>query len=261
MYAKVTANRSNLRCECPGMPSSVAPGLRERGEVRRPTGVALLLHGGRSRSHEPATRANLTYVRMVPFARDLAWHGRKHGLLAAQLSYRYRGWNGGDPVEDTRWALGRLRERHGELPVVLVGHSMGGRTALHAAADPHVLGVCALAPWTEPGEPVAQLAGKSLLIAHGDRERWTDPRLSYDYAVRAKAVTSDVCRFEVHGDGHAMLRRAGEWTRLVRSFVLGRLDYEPMPAWIANAVREPSPRGLRVPLSLEGAAGMNRSPE
>jgi alpha-beta hydrolase superfamily lysophospholipase len=243
------------------MSSSAAPGLRERGReqlaVRRPTGVALLLHGGRARSHQPATRANLTYQRMAPFARDLARHGRRHGLLVAQLSYRYRGWNAPDldPVTDTRWALDRLRERHGELPVVLVGHSMGGRAALHAADDRDVLGVCALAPWTEPGEPVAQLAGKSLLIAHGDRERWTDPRLSYDYAVRAKAVTEDVCRFEVHGDGHAMLRRAREWTRLVRSFVLGRLDYEPMPGWIANAVREPSPRGLRVPLSLEGAAG------
>lgn len=235
------------------MPSSVAPGLRERGGDRRPTGVALLLHGGRSRSHEPARTSQLTYLRMVPFARDLARHGRAHGLLVAQLRYRFRGWNGGDPVADTRWALDRLR-RHG-VPVVLVGHSMGGRAALHAADDPAVTGVCALAPWTEPGEPVAQLAGKSLLIAHGDRERWTDPRLSYEYAVRAKAVTDDVCRFDVLGDGHAMLRRAREWTRLVRSFVFGRLDYEPMAPWIANAVREPSPRGLRVPLSLEGAAG------
>jgi pimeloyl-ACP methyl ester carboxylesterase len=215
--------------------------------------VALLLHGGRSHSREPATPTQLTYQRMVPFARDLARHGRRHGLLVAQLSYRYRGWNAGDPVADTRWALDRLRAL--DVPVVLVGHSMGGRAALHAADDPSVLGVCALAPWTEPGEPVRQLAGKSLLIAHGDRERWTDPRLSYDYAVRAKAVTDDVCRFDVLGDGHAMLRRAREWTRLVRSFVLGRLDYEPMAPWIANAVREPSPRGLRVPLNLEGAAG------
>lgn len=244
-----------VACECRGMSSSVDPGLRERGGDRRPTGVALLLHGGRARSHAPATRSQLTYVRMTPFARDLARHGRRHGLLVAQLSYRYRGWNAPDldHVTDTRWALDELR-RH-EAPVVLVGHSMGGRAALHAADDPSVLGVCALAPWTEPAEPVGQLAGKSLLIAHGDRERWTDPRLSYDYAVRAKAVTDDVCRFDVLGDGHAMLRRAGEWTRLVRSFVLGRLGYEPMAAWIANAVREPSPRGLRVPLSLEGAAG------
>jgi len=36
----------------------------------------------------------------------------------------------------------------------LVGHSMGGRTALRCAADQAVVGVCALAPWIEPGEPV-----------------------------------------------------------------------------------------------------------
>jgi pimeloyl-ACP methyl ester carboxylesterase len=156
-------------------------------------------------------------------------------------------------VSDTRWALDQLRPRG--VPVVLVGHSMGGRAALHAADDPSVLGVCALAPWTERGEPVRQLAGKSLLIAHGDRERYTDPRLSYEYAVRAKAVTDDVCRFEVLGDGHAMLRRSGEWTRLVRNYVLGRLGYEPMARSIANAVGEPSPRGLRVPLSREGTVG------
>jgi hypothetical protein len=30
----------------------------------------------------------------------------------------------------------------------------------------------------------------------------TDPRLSYQFAVRAKHVTSRVCRFDVLGDGH-----------------------------------------------------------
>jgi hypothetical protein len=53
----------------------------------------------------------------------------------------------------------------------------------------------------------------SVLIAHGDREHMTDPLWSYRFAVRAKHVTSQVCRFDVLGDGHAMLRRAHDWAR------------------------------------------------
>ncbi|WP_438949092.1 LLM class flavin-dependent oxidoreductase, partial [Streptomyces harbinensis] len=41
----------------------------------------------------------------------------------------------------------RLAARLGPVPVVLVGHSMGGRAALRAAGHPAVTGVVALAPW------------------------------------------------------------------------------------------------------------------
>ena len=52
------------------------------------------------------------------------------------LRYRYRGWNASaaDPVLDTTWALEEIASRHPGGPVVLVGHSMGGRAALWAAA-------------------------------------------------------------------------------------------------------------------------------
>jgi dienelactone hydrolase len=167
------------------------------------------------------------------------------------LRYRYRGWNAPHlhPVADARWALDQVRARHGDVPVVLLGHSMGGRVAFRVADDPSVLAICALAPWTEVGEPVEQLAGRAVLIAHGDAERMTDPALSYSYALRAKQVTDRVCRFDVHGDGHAMLRRAADWTDLVCRFVLGELGVEPVHPAIANAMREPVPDGLRVPLA------------
>jgi len=109
--------------------------------------------------------------------------------------------------------------------------------------------VCALAPWLDGTDPVRQLAGRTVLIAHGDRERWTDPRQSYAYALRAKRVTHRICRFDVVGDGHSMLRRAGDWHALVRRFVLGALDIEPMDPAIANALCQPAPSGLRAALS------------
>ena len=63
-----------------------------------------------------------------------------------------------------------------DVPVVIVGHSMGARTGARVADDPSVRGLVALAPWFPPGEPVAALQGKDLVVAHGRRDRIT----SYD---------------------------------------------------------------------------------
>jgi pimeloyl-ACP methyl ester carboxylesterase len=186
----------------------------------------------------------------VPFGGALRRAGRRDGLAVWLLRYRYRGWNepDRDPVSDARWALQRVRESHPAVPVVLLGHSMGARVGLYVADDPAVVAVCALAPWIEHGDPVAQLRGKSLLIAHGDLERVTSPAVSVDYAQDARQVSDRVCRFDVHGDGHAMLRRARDWTRLVRRFVLAELGMRPMDQQIAAAMAAPAERGLRVPL-------------
>lgn len=217
--------------------------------------VVLVLHGGRERGHDRVRRRQLSYLRMVPFARALRARGVRHGLAVWLLRYRLRGWNAPDldPVRDAEWALAEIGRAHPGVPVVLVGHSMGGRVAFRVAGHPSVVAVCGLAPWLPPGEPVSQLAGRSVLIAHGDRERMIDPRLSYLYSVRAKAVTDRVARFAVRGDGHAMLRRAGDWTRLVTDFVLGELGFAPVAPAIANAMDQAVPRGLDVPLG--GARG------
>jgi len=226
-----------------------APGLRVFG-VRDTRAVVLVLHGGQERSRARAHRFRPAYLRILPFARDLAWSGRREGVAVWALRYRYRGWNGSamDPVVDARWALDEIRRRHPGAPVVLVGHSMGGRTALRVADDPAVVGVCVLAPWTPPGEPVDQLSGRTILIAHGDLDRITDPRLSLEYAVRAKDVTDAVCRFDVRGDTHSMLRRAKEWRVLVRRFTLGVLGVTELDHVIASALAKPSPGGLTVQL-------------
>lgn len=212
----------------------------------------LVLHGGKSQSLDPTSRRQLTYLRMRPFARMLAAAGGDRGLAVWTVRYRYRGWNGPamHAKHDAWWALDEAARQHPGAPVVLLGHSMGGRAALHAAGHPAVRAVCALAPWLDGSDPVEQLAGRTLLIAHGDRERMTDPAESYAYALRAKRVTDRVCRFDVHGDGHAMLRRARDWHSLVRRFVLGELGIEPVDPEIARAMEQPAPAGLRTALSV-----------
>jgi alpha-beta hydrolase superfamily lysophospholipase len=210
--------------------------------------IVLVLHGGRAHSRESGERKRLTYRRMLPFARALARHDE---LAVFMLRYRHRGWNApaNDARRDAEWALEELSRQHPGVPVVLLGHSMGGRAALGAAGGHNVTAVCALAPWLDGSDPVRQLAGRTVLIAHGDRERWTSPEASYDYALRAKAVTSRIARFDVRGAGHFMLSRAADWQSLVLRFVLGVTGIEPEDPDIANAFTQPTPSGLRVELA------------
>lgn len=224
------------------------PRVRRRGASGADVRAAVLvLHGGQENSTAPATPWQPAYLRMIPFALDLA---RVPGLAVWQLCNRYRGWNAPDPdpVADARWAMAALRAAHPDVPVVLVGHSMGGRVALWIADEDAVTAICALAPWTPDGDPVAQLAGRTVFIAHGDRDRTTDPALSLTYAERAKEVTDPVARFEVRGESHALLVRYREWTRLVRRFTLGVLGAVDLDRDIAEALAKPAPAGLRVPV-------------
>jgi pimeloyl-ACP methyl ester carboxylesterase len=180
--------------------------------------AVLVLPGGRARSHRRTQAWNLTRLRMKPFARHL----RELAIAPAvwTVGYRHRGWNGAEasPVADAEWALTTITRDYGEMPVVIVGHSMGGRTALRVAGYPAVVGVAALAPWLPDSEPIGQVAGRDLLFMHGSRDRTTDPKATQRYAKLARPIARSADYAIVKGEGHAMLRSPQAWHSAVADF-------------------------------------------
>lgn len=219
------------------------------GDVRA---VALVLHGGRVKSTGPVRPTQLAVLRMTPFATSLAQAGRQQGLAVARLRYLVRGWNGAarSPVPDVQWALERLAERYDSAPVALVGHSMGGRAALYAAAHPAVRGIVGLAPWIEAGDPYEQVAGRHVLVVHGDGDRVTNPRASAAWTRQAAQVAASASYVAVQGSRHAMLQRAGLWHSLTTAYLLAVLCNVP------PAETDSSPAANVVTQALAGDASL-----
>ncbi|GAA3769655.1 alpha/beta hydrolase [Streptomyces chiangmaiensis] len=226
------------------------------------SGAVLLLPGGDEISaRRPSPLMAAASVRAL--GRRLARAGRDEGLVIHVVHYRYRGWNGSEAhlSQDAAWAADEIVRRHGDVPVCLAGVGMGGRAALHAAGHTAVDSVLALAPWLPEDdmaaspEPVKQLAGRQVLIVHGTNDERTDPELSFRLAERAKKANRDICRFEVHADGHGLHQYRSEVQSLAADFVMGTLFGRPFSRPLQDALAAPPPLGLRMPL----AAGFGRS--
>jgi pimeloyl-ACP methyl ester carboxylesterase len=197
------------------------PSLTRHGAVRVPAAVVLVLHGGQEHSPEPVTARSLSWQRGVLLARSLAPRLSGDRVAVRLLRYRTVGWNGdgADKITDARWALDRVRVELGEVPVALVGHSMGGRTACHVADGGQVRGVVALAPWLPPDEPVEALGGRELHAAHGRLDRITSARDTRAYVERASAVASAATYTDMGERGHYLLRGISAWN----SYTLDRV--------------------------------------
>ncbi len=216
----------------------------------------LLLPGGDEVS-ERRPSPLLATASVLALGRRLARAGRAEGLAAHVVHYRYRGWNGSEAhlARDAQWAADEIVRRYGDVPVCLVGVDMGGRAALHAAGHTAVNSVLALAPWlpeedvAAAPEPVKQLAGRRVLIVHGTKDERTDPELSFHYAARAKKANRDICRFEVHSDGHALHQYRSEVHALAENFILGTLLGHAFCRPLQDALAAPPPLGLRMPLA------------
>ncbi|MFJ8946863.1 alpha/beta hydrolase [Streptomyces sp. NPDC102395] len=243
-----------------GLGKAIGP---EPGTV---SGVVLLLPDGTEVSERRPSALSWAARATSPvraLGRRLARAGRRDGLAVHPVQYRYRGWNGSEArlVADASWAADEAVRRYGDVPVCLAGVGMGGRAALHAGGHDAVNSVLALAPWlpeedvAAAPEPVKQLVGRRVLIVHGTHDERTDPELSFRLAARAKKVNREVCRFEVHADGHGLHQYRSEVLSLGEDFVMGVLFGRGFSRPVEDAMLAPPPLGLRMPL----AAGFGKS--
>jgi pimeloyl-ACP methyl ester carboxylesterase len=185
------------------------------------------------------------------------------GVAVHVVRFRYQGWNDSakDPVADVRWAVAQLAELYGDVPIVLAGHSLGGRAVVNAADSPGVVAVLGLAPWLPPSEPTAQLAGRRLLLAHGTQDKVTSPQSSFEYAARAQSDGYEVARIVLPGSGHTLLKRGRDWNRLVLAFTLSALVSPANPEPRSPEPRNPEPHYAELiadAFAAEGQGGLNR---
>ncbi|MBV2355260.1 alpha/beta fold hydrolase [Streptomyces sp. J2-1] len=206
--------------------------------------AVIFLHGGRAEDHSASRPWHLAALRMRPLLRAVAGSVPLHHVLLADVRYRHRGWNDGAAADDARRALDQLEARLGPVPVVLVGHSMGGRVALSIAGHPAVRGVLGLAPWLPPGEPAGHLDGTRLMVLHGADDRITSPDDSARYVLAARAAGSPAGMVLLDDTDHAMLRRLPTWHTLASAAVADLLRGRPTPGGLVATATAPDAPGI-----------------
>ena len=214
----------------------------DQAEAGVVTGVVVVAHGGQSSSTQPTNACQPAVLRMVPIAAAIRHGLRGSGAVVRRPRFRLRGWNDAQasPVRDLTEALDEIAAAYGSAPVVLVGHSMGARAAMRAAGHPAVSAVAGLAPWLPLGEPVDQLAGRRVLVAHGSADGITSPDETWAFVDRARAVTQ-VAAIEVRDGDHPMLRRARLWHAIAAEFARAAFGLEVGPLTAAVTRTAPDP--------------------
>ncbi|WP_370247203.1 alpha/beta hydrolase [Nocardioides sp.] len=199
------------------MPATAPGPSLTRLDVADPRAVVLLLHGGKPSSTTPVDARSASWRRMAAVQRAVTPAAHAAGVSTWLLRYTQRGWNGGAPTRDARWALEQVRRELGPLPVVLLGHSMGARTSAYVADDEHVVGVVGLAPWWQPDDPVRALTGRRVAAAHGRTDKITSARMTRDFLERARPLATEVEFLDPGRVGHYMLRRVPVWNEFATS--------------------------------------------
>ncbi len=190
-----------------------------------------MLHGGSIDSSMRVGRLSPAALRLVPVARTVGRSVRNAAVY--RLRFSIRGWNadGAAVLRDARWAVSEIARRHPGLPVVLVGHSLGGRVAMQTVrTERAAVGAVGLAPWLVADDAVDGLDGAPLFVVQGTRDRTIPEPSTRDWLARAVGAGAQVESVLIERGGHPMLRYARRWHRLAADGVLSVLADADLPA-------------------------------
>ena len=225
------ANDDNEEVEAPervaatkrGNKPVMASPLLSLPRAKSPRAITLFIHGGDESGNLRMRRGDPAYLRMVPFARHLERHTHSQ-VGGALVRLSVRGWNEPDlpAVQDTQWAIQRLRARYPDVPLAIAGHSMGGRVVLELLAQEEFAAAVALAPWASEEYHAQNMTKTPLLVMHGRHDTVTDPDASRDLVERVNAAGGDA-RFESIAGWHAMLWRPHQWHKTTTKFLAHHL--------------------------------------
>jgi alpha-beta hydrolase superfamily lysophospholipase len=207
-----------------------------------PTAAVLVFHGGSATSLKRVSSFSPAVLRLIPVAYAIA--AQQKTAAVYRLRFSVRGWNGSskgaggnDVLRDARWALDQIAATHPGLPIVVVGHSLGGRVAMHVAGltvgpggSSTVIGAVGLAPWVDPADPVGLLDGVPLSVVQGTRDRIVPEPSTRAWLAKAAAAGARVESTLIEGAGHAMLRYFRRWHQLTADGVASVLAAAEHPA-------------------------------
>ncbi len=216
---------SGARESSPSSPPPLGrPHLRLEPTDTPSDAVVLLLHGGPEQGFREARRWGAPYLRMLPFG--AAVRARSGDRIAVvRVRHRHNGWNEGlgSTARELCAALDDLAQVAPGVPVGLLGHSLGGRTAVAAAGHPLVRSVVGLAPWLPPGEDPEPLRDRRVLLVHGVQDRICPIGETEDFVVAARAAGIGVALERIPRAGHFMLRHARRWHELAADHLVRTL--------------------------------------
>lgn len=177
-----------------------------------------MLHGGAVDDLDPLQRYDPAAFAVRLMADNV--QKLQPDLAVCRLLNAVGGWNDRimSPVADAEWALMRLRQVYPGLPIAVVGHSMGGRTAFELVRDEKLGAVVGLAPWLSDGYSERRFLDVPTMIVHGRADSVTDDDASADLIRRIRMAGGRGIYLSVPGF-HALLFRPASWQRQVAAFL------------------------------------------